>query len=120
MSDPSTADRVIKAIGKVVEGREIEIDNSLEELGVDSLAAIEIMFEVEEEFDFDIPGDAGKMSRLKTVRDVVDGVERLLAGDAEGFFGEEPEAEGDAGSGAGDGGSESGADGGADDGGATS
>jgi len=116
VSDPSTADRVIKAIGKVVEGREIEIDNSLEELGVDSLAAIEIMFEVEEEFDLDIPGDAGKMSRLKTVRDVVDGVERLLAGDADGFFGEEPEGEGATESGS----DEGSGDGAGEDGGATS
>ena len=90
MSDPSTSDRVIKAIGKVVEGREIQPDNSFEELGVDSLAAIEILFEVEEEFELNIPGDAGKMSRLKTVQDVIDGVERFLAGDAEGFFGEDP------------------------------
>ncbi len=104
MSDSSlsTQERVIKAMGEVITNGEVQIDSTLEELGVDSLMAIEILFEVEEEFDIDISGDANKMNRIKSVRDVVDGVERLLAGEDMGFWGEEedaPEAETDSASG---------------------
>ena len=95
MSDSSlsTQERVIKAMANVVTDKEIQVDNTLEELGIDSLAAIEILFEVEEEFDINISGDNTKMHRLKSVRDVVDGVERLLAGEDMDFWGDDPNEE---------------------------
>ena len=95
MSDSSlsTQERVLKAMSNVITSDELQVESSLEELGVDSLAAIEILFEVEEEFDINISGDSNKMHRLKTVRDVVEGVERLLAGDEASFWGEETEEE---------------------------
>jgi acyl carrier protein len=47
----------------------------LEALGVDSLALIEIVFEVEDEFGIKVDGDAAK---FRTLGDVVKHVDRLL------------------------------------------
>ena len=57
MSDSplTNEERVIKAIGNVARDVDIKIDSTFEELNVDSLAAIEILFEVEEEFDIGTP-----------------------------------------------------------------
>jgi acyl carrier protein len=84
-SRASVEERVIKAIGKVAKSTDIKVDNTFEELHVDSLDAIEILFEVEEEFDINIPGNG--VRSIRTVRDVVDGVTRLLAGDTGAFGG---------------------------------
>ena len=87
MSDSSlsTEERVIQAVGKVARDVDITIDSTFEELGVDSLSAIEILFEVEEEFEIDIPGDGARS--IRTVRDVVEGVEKLLRGETVDFSG---------------------------------
>jgi acyl carrier protein len=83
-STANVEERVLRAIGKVAKSTDIRIESTFEELGVDSLDAIEILFEVEEEFDINIPGNG--VRSIRTVRDVVDGVTRLLAGE-EGAFG---------------------------------
>ncbi len=75
----SVEDRVIHAIGVIVRDLEVRIDSTFEELNVDSLAAIEILFEVEEEFDIVITTEV--IREMKSVRDVVAGVEQRLAGD---------------------------------------
>lgn len=74
-------DKVIQAISKVKEIPEAEIktESSFEELGVDSLDAIEILFELEEEYDISIPTE--KLQGLEKVQDVVDGVQKLLDGE---------------------------------------
>jgi acyl carrier protein len=53
----------------------LQPDADLEGLGVDSLALIEIVFEVEDEFGIKIDGDA---ARFKTLGDVAKHVDRLL------------------------------------------
>jgi acyl carrier protein len=53
----------------------LQPDADLEGLGVDSLALIEIVFEVEDEFGIKIDGDA---TRFKTLGDVARHVDRLL------------------------------------------
>jgi acyl carrier protein len=58
----------------------INLDTSFEELNIDSLDKINISFEVEEAFDIAIPDDA--LGSLKTVGDVVRGVEQLVAAKA--------------------------------------
>lgn len=70
-------ERVIRAIGKVVKDRKVLPDSTFEELGMDSLAIIEAAFEIEEEFDLRIPD--GDMKQIRGVRDVIDGVARLLS-----------------------------------------
>jgi Acyl carrier protein len=58
----------------------INLDTTFEELNIDSLDKINISFEVEEAFDIAIPDDA--LGSLKTVGDVVRGVEQLVAAKA--------------------------------------
>jgi acyl carrier protein len=74
---PLIADRVIQAIQKVKSNAVVTIDSTFESLGVDSLDAIEILFEVEEDFQVSVPTEAVK--KMRNVRDVVTGIEQLLA-----------------------------------------
>ena len=55
----------------------ISLASNFDDLAIDSLDKINISFEVEDAFSIEIPDDA--LSSLKTVGDVVNGVERLLA-----------------------------------------
>lgn len=52
-------------------------DSTFRELGIDSLDGLNILFALEEEFGIEVPDDAGK--EFTSVRDVVAGIERLLA-----------------------------------------
>jgi acyl carrier protein len=58
----------------------ITLETTFEELNIDSLDKINISFEVEEAFEIAIPDDA--LGSLKTVGDVVRGVEQLVAAKA--------------------------------------
>ena len=60
----------------------ITADATLESLGLDSLDAIEMLFEVEDEFNIRMPqegSDDRAHMKLKTMQDVVDLVEGLIA-----------------------------------------
>ena len=76
---PPVAEQVIQAIEKVKGNLPcaVTLDATFEQLGIDSLDAIEIMFEVEERFNVSVPTEAVKT--MRTVREVVTGVEQLLA-----------------------------------------
>jgi acyl carrier protein len=54
----------------------ITADSTFEELGIDSLDGINILFAVENEFNINIPDDAAQS--LRSVRDVIDGISKLL------------------------------------------
>jgi len=54
---------------------------TLESLGLDSLDLIELLFEVEEEFNIRVPQEGGAAMRSATVQAIVDSVDRLLAED---------------------------------------
>lgn len=54
----------------------ITIDSTFEELNIDSLDGINILFAVENEFNINIPDDAAK--QIRTVRDMVNGIQQLL------------------------------------------
>jgi acyl carrier protein len=55
----------------------VTIDKTFEELKIDSLDGINILFALEGEFDVDIPDDAAR--GIKTVREMVEGIGKLLA-----------------------------------------
>jgi acyl carrier protein len=55
----------------------VTIDSTFEELKIDSLDGINILFALESEFDVDIPDDAAK--QIRSVRQAVEGIEKLLA-----------------------------------------
>jgi len=62
-------------------------ESSFKELGIDSLDGINILFALEGEFNINIPDDDAQ--RIRTVRDAVDGVRKLVEG---GSGGQEPVA----------------------------
>lgn len=72
-------DRVAGVIAKTqhIPPETVTIDKSFEELNIDSLDGINILFALESEFDVDIPDDAAK--QIRSVREMVDGIEKLLA-----------------------------------------
>lgn len=52
-------------------------ETPLTEVGIDSLDALNILFSVEEAFDISVPDDQAR--EMKTVDDIVEGIERLTA-----------------------------------------
>ena len=73
---------VITAIAKQknLDGSSISPDSALADLGVSSLDAISIVYEIEEEFDVEVPNEA--LEGLRTVRDIVDGIAGLIGAQA--------------------------------------
>jgi acyl carrier protein len=55
----------------------VRLDSTFEELKIDSLDGINIVFALENAFHIEIPDEA--MNTMRSVRDVVGGVSRLLA-----------------------------------------
>ena len=58
----------------------ITTDSSFEELGIDSMDGVNILFALENEFNITIPDEAAK--QIRNVRQMIEGVEKLLAGGA--------------------------------------
>ena len=54
----------------------INLDSSFEDLKIDSLDGINIVFELEKEFGIEIPDEG--VQNLRSVRETVDGVRQLL------------------------------------------
>jgi acyl carrier protein len=73
------AARVIQVIAKTqhLQPGSITIDQTFEELKFDSLDGMNILFAVENEFDISIPDD--QAVKIKSVREMVEGIEKLLA-----------------------------------------
>ncbi len=85
MSDESVAERVIRVFAdfKKVPRDEITMDTTFDELGFDSLDGLNLVFELEEEFDLTIPDD--RVADMKGVRQAVEGIEALLDAKARGI-----------------------------------
>ena len=58
----------------------VTIDSTFEELKIDSLDGINILFALESEFDVDIPDDAAR--QIRSVREMAEGIEKLVAAKA--------------------------------------
>jgi acyl carrier protein len=77
------SDELIQKVQSVIAGAKripvetISIDSSFQELSIDSMDAVEILFALENEFDLNIPDD--DVRSVRTVRQMVEGVEKLLA-----------------------------------------
>lgn len=56
----------------------ISIDSSFEELGLDSLDSIELIADMEEEFNVSIPNT--ELQDIKTIRNAVDGLSKAMNG----------------------------------------
>ena len=55
----------------------VTVDSSFEELGIDSMDAVNIVFAIENEFNVNVPDE--EMKNIKSVRDIVEGVQKLVA-----------------------------------------
>lgn len=79
MSD-DIAQRVISVIAATqhIEKSTITIDSTFEELKIDSLDGINILFALENEFNISIPDDAAQS--IRSVRGMVEGVRLLVEG----------------------------------------
>jgi acyl carrier protein len=77
--------RVIRVFAefKKVPTEEITMDTTFEELGFDSLDGLNLVFELEEEFDLTVPDD--KVADMKGVRQAVEGIEMLLEAKEKGI-----------------------------------
>ena len=67
--------RIIAAAQHLPEEK-VTAESTFEELGIDSLDGINILFAVESEFNINIPDEAAQT--IRSVRDVVDGIAKLL------------------------------------------
>jgi len=64
-------------------GRQIQFTDKLEDLGIESLDAVEMIFELEEKFDITIPYNANdSRTEFDTVGDVIRAVNKLVDGKA--------------------------------------
>jgi acyl carrier protein len=61
-----------------VDADKVRPDATLDTLGLDSLDLIEVLFEVEEEFDIRVPQESSAL-RTATVQDIVDSIEKAIA-----------------------------------------
>jgi acyl carrier protein len=71
--------RIIQLVAKTknLPVSDVRLDSTFDELQIDSLDKINLSFEVEEMFSIEIPDES--LNSLKTVGDVVRGVESLRA-----------------------------------------
>ncbi len=82
MSDVASDVIAIIAKKKRVEKPTVEITDRLEDLGLELLDAVEMVFDIEEKFDIEIPYNANTnnpRTEFETVGDVVKAVETLVA-----------------------------------------
>lgn len=78
MSDELTQ-RVLKCIAtsKRIPVEQVTIDSEFQQLGIDSMDAVEILFALENEFDISIPDEEARS--VRNVREMAQGVEKLVA-----------------------------------------
>ena len=71
--------RVLKVIAtsKRIPLDTVSIDSEFQQLGIDSMDAVEILFALENEFDISIPDD--EVRGVRNVRMMCEGVEKLVA-----------------------------------------
>jgi len=78
MSNQELTERIRRIIASTqhISEEKVTADSTFAELGIDSLDGINILFAVESEFNINIPDDAAQ--NIRSVRDVVEGIAKLL------------------------------------------
>jgi len=77
--------RVIRIIAEqaVLEPGDVRMEQSLDDLGVDSMGLVEAIFSIEEEFDIQVPFNANEPDKsefnISSVAAIIAAVEKLLA-----------------------------------------
>ena len=69
--------RVLKIIAETQrkDPAQVTIDSGFEELGIDSMDGVNIIFALENEFNINVPDE--EVKNIRSVRDMVEGVRRL-------------------------------------------
>jgi acyl carrier protein len=63
------------------EGRKIELSDRLDDLGIDSFGAVEMIFDLEEKFDIQISYNSNDARpEFETVGDVVEAIKKIVNG----------------------------------------
>ncbi|WP_299041962.1 phosphopantetheine-binding protein [uncultured Tateyamaria sp.] len=81
----SIKDKVIEIVAEqaVLEPGDVSLDNTLEDLGIDSLGLVESIFAIEEEFDIQVPFNANEPEAsdfdISSVQSIIAGIEKLIA-----------------------------------------
>jgi acyl carrier protein len=78
----TTAERVIAVIAQTrkMPVESVRPEQTFQELGIDSLDGLSLLLALEEEFDISVPDEDGRT--YSTVRQVIDGIELLVAAKA--------------------------------------
>jgi acyl carrier protein len=73
------AQKVLAVIAQVkrLPAESVALDSSFEQLGIDSLDGMNILFELENEFDINIPDEQARS--IRSVREMVEGVKKLIS-----------------------------------------
>ena len=74
--------RTVIANSQRIPIEKVTIDSTFQELGIDSMDAVNILFGLESEFDINIPDEEAK--DIRTLRQMAEGVEKLVAAKAAG------------------------------------
>ena len=71
--------RVLSVIATTqrISPEKVTIDSSFQELGIDSMDGINILFALENEFDITIPDEQAK--QIRSIREMVAGIEKLVS-----------------------------------------
>jgi acyl carrier protein len=81
MSDVTSDVIAIIAKKKRVDKPTVELSDRLEDLGLESLDSVEMIFDLEEKFDIEIPYNANTnnpLNKFDTVGDVVKAIQKLV------------------------------------------
>jgi acyl carrier protein len=81
----SVKDKVIRIIAEqaVIEPSDVSMDQTLDDLGIDSLGLVEAIFAIEEAFDIQVPFNANEPEKsefdISSVAAIVKAVEQFVA-----------------------------------------
>ena len=80
----SAADEIIKMITSrdSYSGGALQLSDPLDKIGLDSMEVVALTFDIEEKFDIELPFNANMDIKSKTVADLVQTVEQLVAAKA--------------------------------------
>ena len=77
----SVADDIVEMITERTShtGGTLELSESLDNLGLDSMEVVTLIFDIEEKFDIQIPVNANLDIESKTLADLIQAVDQLVA-----------------------------------------
>ena len=75
---PDVLDRVMRTLAETqkLPADKVTADSTFEQLGIDSLDGINILFALENEFNINIPDESARL--VRDVRQLAEGVQKLL------------------------------------------